>query len=346
MLPPIDESVLEKNPNFKALYTTLTTAVLNGDGTAAARRGATEHQKVVDELDHHRLKEARRHLLTDAIATTAPQEEPRKPQSRSIPSSTRREPASELSTSQPLPDDVLDLLLLLPPLITSPEPLSSEATSLLLSSPPLVNLDSLLPQCAPLVSANLQASALGLSRVAHPGTNPSYLHRNIANLPATVASLQTSLDKQKSDLAKARLAAQAEVVNILERRTQALTQLVRALEAKHGAVARSAEHSAAELALQAQIAEAEASLSLHRVRKDIYSTEVCSALRNYGRHLQDARLRLEEALRTRKMELAEYGVGVEGQEGKERFMREAAKTYREMSRQMEDIEGDLERLRK
>ncbi|KAL2892000.1 hypothetical protein HOO65_011358 [Ceratocystis lukuohia] len=295
MLPPIDESVLEKNPNFKVLYTTLTTAVLNGDGTAAARRGATEHQKVVDELDHHRLKEARRHLLTDAIATTAPQEEPRKPQSRSIPSSTRREPASELSTSQPLPDD---------------------------------------------------ASALGLSRVAHPGTNPSYLHRNIANLPATVASLQTSLDKQKSNLAKARLAAQAEVVNILERRTQALTQLVRALEAKHGAVARSAEHSAAELALQAQIAEAEASLSLHRVRKDIYSTEVCSALRNYGRHLQDARLRLEEALRTRKMELAEYGVGVEGQEGKERFMREAAKTYREMSRQMEDIEGDLERLRR
>lgn len=33
MLPPAEGSVLDKNPEFAALYSTLTTAILNHDGT-------------------------------------------------------------------------------------------------------------------------------------------------------------------------------------------------------------------------------------------------------------------------------------------------------------------------
>lgn len=33
MLPPIEDSVLQDNPDFAALYNTLTTAILNPDGT-------------------------------------------------------------------------------------------------------------------------------------------------------------------------------------------------------------------------------------------------------------------------------------------------------------------------
>lgn len=33
MLPPVEEAVLQNNPEFAALYSTLTTAVLNPDGT-------------------------------------------------------------------------------------------------------------------------------------------------------------------------------------------------------------------------------------------------------------------------------------------------------------------------
>lgn len=33
MLPPVEDSVLHSNPDFAALYSTLTTAILNADGT-------------------------------------------------------------------------------------------------------------------------------------------------------------------------------------------------------------------------------------------------------------------------------------------------------------------------
>lgn len=33
MLPPVEVSVLQNNPEFAALYSTLTTAILNPDGT-------------------------------------------------------------------------------------------------------------------------------------------------------------------------------------------------------------------------------------------------------------------------------------------------------------------------
>lgn len=33
MLPPVEQSVLQNNPEFAALYSTLTTAILNPDGT-------------------------------------------------------------------------------------------------------------------------------------------------------------------------------------------------------------------------------------------------------------------------------------------------------------------------
>lgn len=33
MLPPVEEDVLQNNPEFAALYSTLTTAIINPDGT-------------------------------------------------------------------------------------------------------------------------------------------------------------------------------------------------------------------------------------------------------------------------------------------------------------------------
>lgn len=33
MIPPVEETVLKSNPEFAALYNTLTTAIINSDGT-------------------------------------------------------------------------------------------------------------------------------------------------------------------------------------------------------------------------------------------------------------------------------------------------------------------------
>lgn len=46
MLPPIDEAVLKNNPDFAQLYTTLTTVILNPDGSTKSDAGAKERAAV------------------------------------------------------------------------------------------------------------------------------------------------------------------------------------------------------------------------------------------------------------------------------------------------------------
>lgn len=45
MLPPVEEAVLQNNPEFAALYSTLTTAVLNPDGTTKDDKSTTARQR-------------------------------------------------------------------------------------------------------------------------------------------------------------------------------------------------------------------------------------------------------------------------------------------------------------
>jgi hypothetical protein len=46
MLPPIDEAVLQANPDFAALHKTLTTAVLNPNGSSRVEPNAKERDAV------------------------------------------------------------------------------------------------------------------------------------------------------------------------------------------------------------------------------------------------------------------------------------------------------------
>lgn len=53
MLPPIDDAVLQNNPEFATLYNTLTTAVLNDDGStindpSSKERDATREVRGLD----------------------------------------------------------------------------------------------------------------------------------------------------------------------------------------------------------------------------------------------------------------------------------------------------------
>jgi len=69
------------------------------------------------------------------------------------------------------------------------------------------------------------------------------------------------------------------------------------------------------------------------------------ALVNYAAHLRDARVRVEERVRDLEAKLGEFGVGVEGGEGKERVLREMARVYGGMRGEVEEVRGDLERLK-
>lgn len=121
--------------------------------------------------------------------------------------------------------------------------------------------------------------------------------------------------------------------------------LMRALETKHGVIARSLELRASEVALQAQRNEVDAQQTMYAIRGEVYTPEMIAALKNYAAHLRDAKVRGEERIRGLQAELGEYGVGVEGGEAKQKMMREMSRVYREMGRQMDDVQGDLDRLR-
>ncbi|KAK3304945.1 uncharacterized protein B0T15DRAFT_437712 [Chaetomium strumarium] len=366
MLPPVDESVLQANPEFATLYSKLTIDILNPDGSTRKGPGADERRSVTEELNEYRLEAAKQHLLCDAISIANPQS--LQPKHAPAPSLTRRpRPQQQTSSQAPeLPEALIDLLLLLSSLLaTSPTDLSPESVALLLSNPPLSDFPAHLPQLAALVSHTLHSSAVHLARIANPSTNPSYVHRSIPSLPTHAASLSMGITNLNAELTGSRLAAASELTTLLHNQTGALSQLLRALEAKHGPVARSLEFRATEAALTAQRQQAEAESTLWLARRETYTPQAAQALRNYASHLRDARARLSEAVHALRGELEAYGVTIadggdhhddggkrEGSGGgrggggkdKEKIMREMARVYRDMGRQMEEVRGDLVRL--
>lgn len=48
MLPPVEESVLQNNPEFAALHHTLTTAILNPDGSS--KKPYTKEQSAIQNV--------------------------------------------------------------------------------------------------------------------------------------------------------------------------------------------------------------------------------------------------------------------------------------------------------
>ncbi|KAH6688364.1 hypothetical protein F5X68DRAFT_190044 [Plectosphaerella plurivora] len=345
MIPAVDESVLRDNPGFAALHHTLTTAILNPDGSTKNPIIQKERDAVRKELKEQRIAEAKDHLLIHAIAMATPEPAPVKrtiAHSRTASSSASTTAPSQIKTSPP--DPLLDLLHLLPPLLASP-PLDPESTALLLSSPPFSDLPTLLPQLAPLISASIHASAASLARVADPATNPSYLHRRAASLADTVAARRKALADNEAALVADRIALASSLAALLAKHRSAADMLIKSLEGKHGVVARSLELRAEEVSLLARKGRGDAVAAKDALAADVYSPDAVQALVAYSAHLRDARARVQEAIAAARAELEEYGVDVPGEEAKEARMREMAKAYRTMERELDEVTRDLERLR-
>ncbi|KAI3329708.1 hypothetical protein F4824DRAFT_375138 [Ustulina deusta] len=381
MLPPVDDSVLKNNPRFEKLYHTITTSILNSDGSTKIDPSAKQHDAVRQELQAYRLKAARIHLLRTAIstavsdqATTPPQpanqdpdkeqqRQPRQYQHRHSKSRLQPQPQAQTQPTPALPPDLVQLLLLIPAFLNNASTLPPSSVSLLLTSPPFTELPALFPSVAALVSARLTAQAKTLARVLSPSTNPSYIHRVIPSLPSLASSLVADLAASKTALSRARLAVAASLTRHLAQHTEALALLLRALEAKHDLVATSSELRAAEACQDAHAWAMAAEALLWETRHLAYPPEARAALVHYRQHLRDAGRRLEDGTRVREVELADYGVDVDrrdslaggrprgrgrrgtADENKERTMREMARVWREMETRLQEIEGDLNRLR-
>lgn len=182
----------------------------------------------------------------------------------------------------------------------------------------------------------------------NPTTNASFLHRHIASIPSHIATLTSAASQSTSHLATARLTTANALVRLLDQHALALAHLIRALESKHGPVARSLELRGTEASLDAKRGETDAAAALWGVRAGVYTPEVRGALANYAAHLGDGTRRLREAVRAAEGELVEYGVGEEEGDGdgaRERRFREIARAHRDARRGIEEAKRDLTRLR-
>lgn len=366
MLPPVEDSVLRGNPEFAKLYNTLTAAVLNPDSSTKNDPNGNQRvavQEVLPDVDvymsasslqsqklkKHRVKRIKQAFLVSAVETANPAEAT---SSRPALRRPRGAPQPAPSSTTTLPPELLSLIILLPPLLTTPSHLlDAESTTLILTNPPFTSLPSLLPSLTPAISSSLISRAASLSRLLNPSTNPSFIHRTIPSLPTTTASLTSTLANTKSSLSAARSETATALTHLLSLHALALKQLIRALESKHGNVARGLELRAAEVAVSAARQELDSQSLLRTIHSEIYTPQAITALKNYNTHLRDGKSRLREEIRGLKGQLAGYGVRIaevgeihKADEGKERTMREMARVYREMSRQLEEGKADLGRL--
>ncbi|KAI0515116.1 hypothetical protein F5B22DRAFT_608381 [Xylaria bambusicola] len=327
MLPPVDNSVLTNNPRFEKLYNTITTSILNPDGSTKLDPSAKQRDAVREELQAYRLKAARVHLLRTAISTAAstqttptaaaaPSQEPdqghQKQQSRYQQKHPKsRQPSQLQAQQQSLPPDLLQLLLLLSSFLNNASHLPAQSVSLLLTSPPFTHLPTFFPHIAALVSSVLTSDAKALARVLSPSTNPSYIHRAIPSLPRIASTLISDLTCTKQSLSHARLSATASLAQHHTSHTEVLKLLLRSLEAKHGPMARISELRAQNASQNAQAWAIAAEALLWETRHRVYPPSARSALLHYRQHLLDAGRRLEDGSRTREAELADYGVDVD-----------------------------------
>jgi hypothetical protein len=318
MFPPIDEAMLQNNPRFAALHKTLTTRILNPDGSSKSP-AAADREAAAETLKAHRTRAAKTEIIRAAM-TTLP--------------ITEQKP--------PLPPELIELMILLTHHLNTTTQLTPSSLALLKSTPLYGSLPAHLPRISALLSPRFHTQALALTRLLHPTTNASFLHRTIPKIPSMIQSQLEALHSKKSDLETRRLALVPLICHVLEAYRTATELAIRALEQnKHGSVARGAKARSEMLLHEAKVLELDTEVLNGNVVGMVYTEEVKEALENYRSHLRDGRSRLRQRQRDAERELERYGVGRE----KEGLMREIARVYGEMGRQVEEVRRDVERLR-
>ena len=281
-------------------------------------------------------------ILKDALTNLPMTEEKR---------SSRPSRASKTSmTETTLPPDVIELIILLTLQLTTT--LSSKDATLLQNSDTYLSLPNHVTSISSLLSTYLTKAALPLTRLLHPTTNSSFLHRNIPQLPNTVSALRSQLTSDRQSLTSSRLALTPLALQVLHLYTLCTQSTIRCLETtKHGHLSRHSKTSASLLSLQSQATLLDIKKTSLIARGVVYTPEVRQALRVYGEHLRDGRARLGMRGRDAQRVLRGYGVVQRGEEQdeeemiKERTMKEIARVWGEMETQVEGVRRDIERLR-
>ncbi|EAU35813.1 conserved hypothetical protein [Aspergillus terreus NIH2624] len=358
MIPPCDPTILETNPQFKKLYQNLTTTLLNPDGSTRAHDAQPERKAALEKRVLRRLAFDPDSELPDDVSTSAlgatevnasTDENLGPAQSRdniAIVTLYLDSSRSQLDLDNDARDDV-DALSLLAPNIDafySDLPLLMPPFSRILSS---LTHDLRLIADAGIATSNnapstetsrpRQRSRQSMAKFAPQVPLSSQLRERIQRLRQT----------QLSDLPAARARMAATAAEVLAMRTAVLERMVTLLErAKHGALARATKAKAEHLAMVAQGVEGKLSVMQLEISNALHTPEVTTALGRYREHLQHVRARLEERRVKAQEELDAYAAA--DSDASRRVgsgpVREIARRYGALLKEMEDVRMEIQRL--
>lgn len=327
MIPPTDPSILTANPQFDLLHKHLTTQLLNPD--ASTRSTSIRYEPTAKKLRHHHIKAAQDDILRRALHS--------------------------IVTDDTLPPELIELVLAIATYLTEAPnmALSDEAHGLM--APEVEAFQQNLHTIAPILSQQIQREQDTLLPLASPSpsTSPttSSLSPNHANPTSTTNSspslLATTLTTRLAALQHLRTTKlptttttlTSALSTLLATHTIHLELLIRHLELHtHGTLSRHTLARASHLSAVAAGLDAKVRLLTLQARHSVYTPAVQRALSTYAAHLADYRSRLsgrEELLR-RELELYEEA----GEEG----LRECAKRYRAVAREIGMVKGEIVRL--
>ncbi|KAJ5101641.1 hypothetical protein NUU61_003863 [Penicillium alfredii] len=336
MIPPCDASILEHNPQFKRLYETLTTTLLNPDGSTRTQDTDPARTAAVGDLKQCQTQSAKKRLKTQMLrrlAFASDSELPEKCHDNlaiiSLYLETPRA-AIELDNSKQDGDD--NALSLLAPEIEafySHIPVFILPFSNLVSSA-VHDLRTLATAGTRSGDADTDLATLASSSRSIPGpSRPTHnararaRDRRVRTSMAPVPPLSSQLHNritalrhtQLSEMPAARRQMAATAAAVLAARTRVLERTVVILErAKHGALARATKAKAEHLATVAQGVEGKVEVTKLEITATLYTPETVAALNRYQQHLRETRTRLDERRAIAVEELKRYG-DVEGSDG-------------------------------
>ncbi|KAH8687341.1 hypothetical protein BGZ60DRAFT_465706 [Tricladium varicosporioides] len=336
MLPPIDDSILQCNPKFAALHATLVNNILNPNGSTKHDPAQRERDVVSTELKVARIKSAKSSLIRTSLQNLDLNTSTTKP--------TKSSKVQPTPPSPPLPTELIELIILLTSHLSNPLPASQ--LSVLETTPQWTSLSTHLPQLCALLATYLHTQAVALARILSPTTNPSFLHRNVPKIVPTIVELQHQITNKKLELYTARNALTTLTTTLLQAYQTATIHTIQLLEtSKHGSLSLERHYltKVSYLSLSTQQLLLSAKEKGIKGSKMVYTDEVVQALGRYMENLRDGRERLGERKREAERVLWGYGVGREEKE-KERVMKEIARVYGELQKEIRDVGRDVERL--
>ncbi|KAF8430240.1 hypothetical protein EV426DRAFT_10746 [Tirmania nivea] len=287
MFPPVPTEVLTKNPQFKELYTQLTTKIPNphdGSTREAREAEAAATASLEQELRTYRAELARMEIVKDSLLKLTGQ-------------------------NNGFTDEINDIIDIVATHTIQPTSLSTAHSGFLAEE--LEDFQTCLPLIAQALSHHLTELAISLSTIAFPAEPPpataAARQQRIELLPAHAAHRCALLVEKRAEVEKLRVELAGVAQEVGEEWKKVGERGVKFLEeVKFGTVERVVRGQAEVLEGVVEGMEGKLDVMKLEALAAIYNPESLNALENYHHHLVDTRSRLEARQRTVEQELKLY----------------------------------------